>query len=104
MDDLYRIRTNPDLKHMTIGILSFYKAQITRFKVECFKLLGVTIIDSNEYLSNITTQTVDSTQGVEFDVVLLSFVHTTRLEFLREPYRLLVALTRAKWILGIYTS
>jgi hypothetical protein len=89
---------------MTVGILSFYKAQIIRFKVECFKLLGITIVDGNEHLSNITTQTVDSVQGIEFDIILLSFVRTTRLEFLREPYRLLVALTRAKWILGIYTS
>jgi superfamily I DNA and/or RNA helicase len=104
MNDIRRICAYPTLKTMTVGILSFYKAQITRLKAECFKLPGITVVDGNEYLSNVTTKTVDGAQGAEFDIVLLSFVRTTRPAFLAEPYRLVVALTRAKWLLGIYTT
>jgi superfamily I DNA and/or RNA helicase len=89
---------------MTVGILSFYKAQITRLKAECYNLPGVTVVDGNEHLSPITAKIVDSAQSAEFDIVLLSLVRTARPAFLAERHRLVVALTRAKWMLGIYTS
>ncbi|KIM96281.1 hypothetical protein OIDMADRAFT_58618 [Oidiodendron maius Zn] len=104
MNDLCRIRAHPVLQGMTVGILSFYKAQITRFKTECYNLRGVTVVDGNEHLSTVTAKTVDSAQGAEFDIVSLSLVRTTRPAFLAEPHRLVVSLTRAKWMLGIYTS
>jgi superfamily I DNA and/or RNA helicase len=104
MNDIRRIRAHPALQHMTIGILSFYKAQITRFRAECFKLPGITIVDGNEHLSHTTAKTVDGAQGAEFDIVIISFVRTNRPTFIREPYRMVVALTRAKWLQGIYTS
>jgi hypothetical protein len=60
-------------------------------------------VDGNEVIFPIATKTVDSAQGTEYDIVLISFVQTRRPAFLGEPHRLIVALTRARWMLGIYT-
>jgi hypothetical protein len=88
MDDLRRVRQHPVLKNILVCILSFYKAQIVRLKA----------------LSPITTKTVDSAQATEYDIVFLSFVGTSRPVFVAEPHRLNVALTDARWMLGIYTT
>lgn len=60
-------------------------------------------MDGNEVISPIATKTVDSAHGTEYDIVLISFVQTRRPAFLGEPHQLIVALTRARWMLGIYT-
>ena len=104
MADLALIHAHPELQNMSVCIMSFYKAQVTRFKALCSELPGVTVVDGNEHLSRITVKTVDSAQGTEFDIVLISFVQTRRSSFLGEPHRLNVALTRARWLLGIYSN
>jgi hypothetical protein len=73
-DDIQRIRPTPVLANLSICILSFYKAQVTKFKAACFNALNVTILDGNEIISPISTKTVDSAQGTEYDIVLLSLV------------------------------
>jgi hypothetical protein len=99
-----RIRAHPQLKNMTIGIISFYKAQVTRLRAACHRLPDITVIDGNENVSPVTATTVDGAQGTEYDIVLLSLVQTKTSAFLGKPHRLVVALTRARWILGIYTN
>jgi len=47
-------------------------------------------------------ETVDSFQGKESDVVLLSLVRTSALGFWSDPRRMNVALTRAKHALCIF--
>jgi hypothetical protein len=54
INDIGRIRADPHLKDMTIGILSFYKAQVTRLKAACYDLPGITVLDGNEHVSAIT--------------------------------------------------
>lgn len=104
MDDIQRIHATPALANLSICILSFYKAQISKFRAACSKSLNITVLDGNEVISPISTKTVDSAQGTEYDIVLLSLVQTRRPTFVGEPHRLVVALTRARWMLGIYTN
>ena len=104
MDDIQRIRATPALANLSICILSFYKAQVSKFRAACSKSLNITVLDGNEVISPISTKTVDSAQGAEYDIVFLSLVQTRRPTFVGEPHRLVVALTRARWMLGIYTN
>jgi superfamily I DNA and/or RNA helicase len=82
--------------HLSICVLSFYKAQVTQFKEACFNLFNVTVVDCNESISPLSTKTVDSTQGTEYDIVLLFLVKTRNPAFLGEPHRLVVVLTRGR--------
>jgi hypothetical protein len=102
MNEIGRIRTDPALRNLSIGIISFYKAQVAKFKVACHALPGIDILDGNEYISPISVKTVDAAQGTEYDIVFISFVQDSRVAFLAEPYRLCVALTRARYLLGLY--
>ena len=104
INDIQLIRANPSLTHLSICILSFYKAQVTQFKAACFNLFNVTVVNSTEAISPLLTKTVDSTQGTEYNIVLLSLVRTRNPAFIGKPYRLVVALTRTRWLLGIYTN
>jgi hypothetical protein len=106
MEDVERIRKHPELKKMSICILSFYKAQVSKLKFECSNLSRVFVVDGNEHLPIPTpaAKTVDGAQGAEYDIVLVSFVQDRKIRFLAEPHRLLVALTRARWLLGIYAN
>ena len=69
-----------------IYVLTFYAGQVRLLK----RLLAATPV---------RVSTVDSAQGSEADVVLVSFVRTERLGFLRDFRRLNVAITRAKSLL-----
>ena len=60
--------------HLSICVLSFYKAQVTQFKEGCFNLLNLTVVDGNESISPLSTKNVDNTQGTEYDIVLLFLV------------------------------
>lgn len=59
MADVKRNRNYPQLGNILIGILSFYKAQVTRFKATCYDLLGVIVTDRNK-LSSLVSVSQDS--------------------------------------------
>lgn len=76
-------------KDYNIVILTPYAAQ-----VECFKK---NVQNRKKY--NILVSTVDSFQGLEADIVLLSLVRSNpsgQIGFLRQPNRVCVALSRAR--------
>lgn len=104
MSDLGKMRTDPRFNGKSILVTSFYRAQITKLKLLCRALPSVTVLDANEHLSKLTCNTVESVQGAEYDVVLLSFVHTSHASFVGESHRLLVTLSRARFLLGLYTN
>jgi hypothetical protein len=68
-----------------IGIISLYKGQAS-FVQEQLKESGISLLCA----------TVDSFQGAEMDIIIVSTVRTHRSEFLEDPRRINVALTRAK--------
>ena len=70
-----------------IRVITFYQAQVALIK----QLL------SKHNLSEMVVATVDSSQGCEADIVILSFVRTAAAGFLRDDRRMNVALTRAKY-------
>eukprot|EP01064_Diplonema_japonicum_P004616 TRINITY_DN13031_c0_g1_i1.p1 TRINITY_DN13031_c0_g1~~TRINITY_DN13031_c0_g1_i1.p1 ORF type:complete len:1179 (+),score=241.91 TRINITY_DN13031_c0_g1_i1:60-3539(+) len=81
----------PKLRHTkkTVGVITFYKDQATLIREHCLK----------SGLSDVRVNTVDSFQGGEHDVILLSFVRSNEnhdVGFLDDARRLNVALTRAK--------
>jgi hypothetical protein len=61
MNDVRRIRAHPALQGMTIGILSFYKAQVTRFKAECYNLAGITVVDGSAFSLNSSSKSTATT-------------------------------------------
>lgn len=79
-------------KEQNIVVLTPYAAQ-----VECIKKTV-----QNIKKNNIRVSTVDSFQGLEADIVLLSLVRSNpsgQIGFLRQPNRVCVALSRARWAL-----
>ncbi|MDA7949700.1 MAG: AAA domain-containing protein, partial [Hyphomicrobiaceae bacterium] len=78
-------------KKWEIGILSFYSNQNMAIQE---RLSEVTKYSGME----ITNGTVDSFQGKEFDIVLVSFSKSNPTQFLNSPNRLNVAITRARYL------
>ncbi|XP_052843035.1 NFX1-type zinc finger-containing protein 1 [Drosophila gunungcola] len=81
-------------QHSDIVILSPYNAQI-----ECIKKS----LD-RKYRSSVQVASVDSFQGLEANIVLLSLVRSNpsgQIGFLRLPNRVCVALSRARWALYV---
>ncbi|KAH8358800.1 hypothetical protein KR093_002543 [Drosophila rubida] len=77
-----------------IVVLTPYSSQMAIIKTEFLKY---------EKLKDITVSTVDSFQGLEADIVVLSLVRSNahrRIGFLFEPNRICVALSRARY--GLY--
>ena len=75
---------------LRVIVISFYRAQITAMK-RAFSRHGV---------ERTQVHSVDSFQGSESDVVVVSFVRTSRnVGFLNDYRRLNVAITRAKFSL-----
>jgi len=71
-----------------IRVITFYQAQVGLIQ-RCLREKG---------LNNVTVATVDSSQGCEADIVLISFVRTGHdAGFLQDDRRMNVALTRAKY-------
>jgi hypothetical protein len=101
MKDLDLMIKDPLFQNKNICLASFYKAQVTKLRAHCRQFSNINVMDGDQFVRAVT---VDSSQGMEFDVVMLSFVKTRGIAFLGEPHRLVVALTRAKWILGLYTN
>jgi len=94
-------------KHCTVTILTFYSAQVGLLRRRLRENFGNQNILSNmsddrqlqrrARLASLKVDTVDSMQGAEADIVLLSFVRSThRCGFLNDERRLNVSLTRAK--------
>jgi superfamily I DNA and/or RNA helicase len=89
---------------LNIGVLSFYKSQILNIQERAKQSF------SSEQLANVEFGTVDSFQGKEFDVVILSATRSNDLErtdsnvrkifgFLTSENRLHVAFSRAQRLL-----
>jgi len=79
----------------SICVLTFYNAQVL-----CIKNI---LRDRGD----VSVMTVDSFQGSEADIVLISFVRANpknRVGFLKDFQRLNVALTRAKHLLALFGS
>ncbi len=87
-------------KLLTFGVIAFYKAQSELMKRQLQKELGNQYV---EYVEDRKLQigTVDSFQGMEFDVVLLSLVRTGResFGFLQLYNRINVSMSRQKRLL-----
>lgn len=93
----------PDGKPWEVGILSFYNGQIFKIRE---RLQEKTKQKNNRINFNfknvdIKLSTVDQFQGDEKDIIFLSMVRTDRDGFLDSPYRLNVAITRARYQLVI---
>jgi hypothetical protein len=69
-----------------IRVITFYQAQVNEMRKRLVRL----------GLHNVLISTVDSSQGCEADVFIISFVRSEMIGFLSDYRRLNVALTRAK--------
>ena len=70
-----------------IRVITFYQAQVNEMRKRLVRL----------GLHNVLVSTVDSSQGCEADVIIISFVRSEMIGFLSDYRRLNVALTRAKY-------
>lgn len=84
------------LKETQIAVIAPYKSQVALIKKEIE-------ISTNQSLNNIEVATLDSFQGMEFDVIVFSFTRSAspnqekkRVGFLDDARRLNVAFSRAK--------
>ncbi|KAL5648208.1 hypothetical protein ACJX0J_042563, partial [Zea mays] len=90
---------NTQKKKTSVGVISLYAAQVTALQER------ISWFQNNEFVS-IKVQTVDSFQGDEKDIIILSTVRCNsggNIGFLDSDRRANVALTRARnclWILG----
>jgi hypothetical protein len=66
--------SSPEGHSLTYGVISFYKAQANQIQAAIHQRLGSLLQDD----AQVKVGTVDSFQGMEFDVVLLSVVRTER--------------------------
>jgi superfamily I DNA and/or RNA helicase len=69
-----------------VRVITFYQAQVSEMKRRLHR----------HGLQNIVVSTVDSSQGCEADIIIISFVRSEKVGFLSDYRRLNVALTRAK--------
>ena len=93
-------------KKLTFGVIAFYSAQVNNIKDKLKKSLGKTTYSDIE--NRLKIGTVDSFQGMEFDIVLLSTVRSKPLKkikkndgktlfgFLTSQNRLCVSMSRQK--------
>ena len=96
------ILPSKSLPFMSIVVLSFYSAQVRYIQKE---LNSKGLTSSTNW--SVRAMTVDSFQGSEADIVLISFVRSNRdnsVGFLKEFQRLNVALTRARHMLLLLGS
>ena len=86
-------------RNLTIGIITFYTGQVKMIQEALIKA-GINDLNS---LGNILVRSVDSFQGNESDIIIISCVrsHKRTIGFLSEFERLNVALTRARYALYI---
>jgi len=95
VDTLRYLVSTLSIKPGKISVISFYAGQVLLFQ----QLLH------HYRLSAIQVQTVDSFQGDENDVIIISFVRANKggeIGFLKDGRRLNVAITRAKHMLMLF--
>lgn len=80
------------IEHTTVVVITPYSAQQNLLQNELKKV---------KFLKNLSVSTVDSYQGQEADVVVISTVRTNKIGFVDDPQRLNVALTRAKRLVRV---
>lgn len=81
-----------------IGVVTPYEGQ-RAFILQCLSLNGTTMDKKEDYIS-VEVESVDAFQGREKDFIILSCVRANdpqNIGFLRDPRRMNVALTRAKY-------
>ncbi len=81
-------------KKISVGIISFYKAQVEQIKFKVNKLIFKNI--------EVDVGTVDAYQGLEKDIIFISSVRTEGIGFISNPNRLNVSLSRAKKLVVIF--
>lgn len=84
---------------ISVGVITPYVAQVTALQEKCGKY------DNHEFLS-VQVQTIDSFQGGEKDIIILSTVRCNtngNVGFLDSDRRVNVALTRAKYVILMVT-
>lgn len=111
---------SPEGANLSFGVISFYNAQITEIRNQLIRI-GMTdpkgsiypqystlLTEDGKRIERLRIGTVDSFQGMEFDVVILSMVRTKAVcrgtfpfGFLECANRLCVALSRQKRLLAI---
>ena len=97
------VEKNPG-RRLKLGIISFYKGQVERIRTKIKESFPQDIFDSDDMCN-----TVDSYQGKEFDIVIVSGVRSNNyatigksLGFIQySPSRINVALSRAKKVLVV---
>ncbi|XP_046480902.1 uncharacterized protein Setx [Neodiprion pinetum] len=82
-------------KHVSIGVITPYKNQQNLVEAKINERITNTMGNLRGKIS-IEINTVDSFQGHERDIIVMSCVRTNGIGFLSDPQRLCVALTRAK--------
>lgn len=87
-------KSNENNKKISVGVISFYKAQ-----VELIKSKVRTIEFKNIYVE---VGTVDAYQGLEKDIIFISSVRTEGIGFISNPNRLNVSLSRAKKLVVMF--
>lgn len=105
LDEFIKFATKnskPDGSKWSVGILSFYLGQIKSIR-EVLQNKFKTKSQSRFVKDNVEIKlsTVDRFQGDEKDIIFLSMVRTDRDGFLDSPYRLNVAITRARYQLVV---
>lgn len=81
-------------KKISVGIISFYKAQVEYIRSKINKLT----FDNIE----VDVGTVDAYQGLEKDIIFISSVRTDGIGFISNPNRLNVSLSRARKLVVIF--
>lgn len=96
VQDIIEALLRRNVKAEDIGIVAPYRAQVALIRRLLAQKFSDELLDSTKLVN-----TVDRFQGGEREVIIISFATThipteKRLEFLTDPHRLNVALTRAK--------
>ncbi|CAH1398076.1 unnamed protein product [Nezara viridula] len=93
-----KLLSEPGMKGLSIGLIVPYQKQRSVIQ---------DLFEDKKVLRQLSVNTIDSYQGQERDVILLSIVRTSGIGFLNDHQRLNVALTRARkalYIVGNFTS
>jgi superfamily I DNA and/or RNA helicase len=101
----------PRKEPWSVAVLTFYRGQERLLRALLREATGqrgqsrsFSFRHKDRPVLTIELCTVDRYQGHEADIVMLSFVRTTRVGFLNSPNRLNVALTRARYQLVLFGS
>nr|XP_018899045.1 PREDICTED: uncharacterized protein LOC109031763 [Bemisia tabaci] len=97
---IQEILSRPDTRVMSIGVITPYQKQRKLFLTKLEKIVSI----PKNTLKEVEVNTIDSYQGSEKDIIILSTVRTHGVGFLENQQRLNVSLTRAKCSLFICSN